>query len=776
MTQMAGPSQDAQFQKLSAKAAESLGLPSGFKTFTPWPFAGMNQQASRSSIDDKEFYNLENFVRIGDGNLRTVWDKGAPIYTASGGKTIVYFFFYNLGSTNYAAIFLSDGTAVQVNSITKAQVVISSTVNTFYTGGQIPVCSQWGTLYLIIANNITTNSYWIWDGTLLYTAGTLGPVVDITSGGAGYTSPPTVTVFGGSGSGATATATVSDGSVVDVVLTNAGIGYLPGDTVQFAFSGGGTDSSAILEAVLASGVVGSLQLVTAGSGYTAGTYALTFTGGGGTGATGTYTVGVGGSVTTLTLTAGGSGYTGSPVVSFTHGGGTGAAAIALLDPGVVASVTVVNGGTNFTSTPTLTFVGGGGTGATATANLTSGAISSVTVTNGGTGYTSDPAITVQSATNNSASAQATLMPYGVSGSSIETYEQRVWLPYPNQTGNQENGGTFLVSAPESLTDFATTDGGLTYTSTDSFLRYQYTNIKQSNGYLYPIGDSSVDVISNVQTSGTPPSTTFNYQNTDPQIGTSWRDTLADFSRTILLANPMGVYGLYGGSVTKISEKLDNLFTNMILPTAGGITPCSAVANIFSKRIFLMLMTVTDVYTGLARNVMISWDEKEWFVTSQSVSLTFIGSQEVNSNMTAWGTDGTNLFPLFNAPSSSLTKSFSTKAYGAQQVFVMKQALALYVKAQDMSAARAGITFNVSTIDTELASYTVPNTVSFPPGTATLPPVSPVFSTESGDVFGTNLGVTMESTSPDFVLQNLCLGYTDTVGIFGSSNLTGQQGE
>lgn len=765
----------AQFEKLSAKASQKLGLPDGFQVFSPYPFAGMNQQASRSSMDDKEFYNLENYIRIGDGNLRTVWDKGLPIYTVPTGKTIVYFFFYNIGIVNYAAIFLSDGTAVQVNYLTKAQTVISSVTNTFYIGTQIPVCSQWGTLYLIIANNITPNSYWIWNGSVLYAAGTLGPVVTITSGGSGYTSAPAVTAFGGSGSGVTAVATISNGSVVNVVLTNPGTGYLPGDVVQFAFSGGGTDNSAILQAVLAVGVVGSLQLVTPGSGYTDGTYALGFTGGGGTGAAGTYTV-LGGVVTTLTLSSGGSGYTGSPAISFPSGGGTGAAAIASLSPGAVASVTVVNGGTNFTTTPTLTFEGGGGINAAATANLTAGVITSVTVTNGGSGYTSDPAIVVQSATNNAASATATLMPFGVSGSSIETFQQRVWLPFPNQTGNQENGGTFLISAPESLTDFSTSNGGDVYTSTDSFLRYQYTNIKQSNGYLYPIGDSSVDVISNVQTGGIPTVTTFNYQNTDPQIGTSWRDTLADFSRTILLANPMGVYGLYGGSVTKISDKLDNLFTSMILPVNGGVTPCSAVANIFSKKIFLMLMTITDIYTGLPRNVMIAWDEKEWFVTSQSVSLTFIGTQEVNSTMTSWGTDGTNLFPLFNAPSSALAKSLSTKTYGAQQLYILKQAMAVYAKAQDMSAARVGVTFSTSTIDTELGVYPMPNNVVFPPNTSVLPPYNPIYAGGSGDVVGSNLGLTLVSTSPDFTLQNLVIGYVPVTGLFGSSNLTAQQGE
>ncbi len=751
-----------------------MGFPAGYKVFSPFPFGSMDQQSARTALEENEFYNLENYIRVGNGNLRTVWDKGAALYTVPNGKTIVYFYFYNLGATNYVIVFLSDGTAVQVDSVTQAQTVVSANANTFYTGGQLPACCQWGSLYLLISNNITSNSYWVWDGTLLYQAGSLGPGVTLTSGGAGYSSTPSITAFGGSGHGATAVATISNGSVVNVKITNAGTGYLPGDIVQFAFSGGGSDSSAILTAVLAVGVVASLQLVSPGSGFTTGTYAITFSGGGGGGAAGTYTV-AGGKIVSLSLTSGGSGYTGSPSISFPLGGGVGAVGVASLTPGTVASVTVTNGGTGFTSTPTITFEGGGGTGATGTAVLTSGAISSVTMVTNGSGYTSAPTIVVSSGYNNAAAATGTLMPYGVSGAAIETYMQRVWLPYPNQTGNEENGGTFLVSAPGSLTDFATSDGGVTYTSTDSFLRYQYTNIKQLNGYLYPFGDSSIDVISNVQTSGSTSTTTFNYQNTDPQVGTSWRDTVIDFSRTLLVANPLGVYGLYGGSVTKISGKMDNLFTRAVLPDAGGVTPSGAVANIYSQKIALMLLTIRDLYTDAPRTVMLAWNEKEWFVVSQSVSLIFIGSQEVNSDITAWGTDGTSLYPLFATPSSSLPKIFSTKLYGAQTGMVLKQARGLYVQATDLTATGTGIVFS-TTVDCEIGSFTPPNVVSFPAQTPSSPRQSPVFPMESGDVVGVNLGVTMTSTSPDFSLNHLILGYTDLEGLFGSSNLNGFQGE
>ncbi len=832
------------FDKLSAKAQAALGLPEQFKLFTPTKFDSMNQTDSRIGMPDTDLFYIENLVHIGDYNQRALWDIGPPIYTASG-KTIVWFYFFSIGSTAYAAIFFKDGTAIQVEQGNLATTVISNVVNTFYNSSvsnSLPACSQWGAQYLLICNNITNNSYWVWDGATLYGSGTLSPDVVITSGGSGYTSAPTVVTYGGSGSGATFLATVYSGSVVSIQMTNPGSGYEPGDQVQLYISGGGSDNNAELTANLTSGSIGSVvitnpgsgyraltlnlaftggggsgaagtytadgtgavvstsissggsgytsapsvnftrqvnfvTITNAGSGYTPGTYALTFSGGGGSGAAGTYTVDGTDTVVSTLVTNAGSGYTSIPTVAFPSGGGSsaagtvtmygsGAAGVAQLNAGAVTSVTVVHGGTNFTSTPNINFVGGGGTGATATAVLTSGAISSVTVTNGGSGYTSAPAVEVQSGLNDAAYATVGLMPFGVSGNSIETFEDRVWLGFPNQVGTTQTSGTFLVSAPESFSDFATSDGGLTFTSTDSFLRYQYTNIRQSNGYLYPFGDSSVSVISNVLTGSNPSTTTFNYQNTDPQVGTSWRDSCQVYSRTILFGNPIGSYGLYGGAVTQISKKIDNIFVNAIFPpTVGALTPSSAVANIFSKKVYFTLMTLKDPFTLATVNKMIGWDEKNWFIASQNANLIYIGSQEINSNLYAWGTDGTSLYPLFNTPSTNITKKISTKLYGVNEPVVKDQAYALAIQAQDLSSAQSGVTFDAA-IDT---NYLNPNTGQYsyaltPISFSANVPTYPMYVTSSLEgVYGMNIGATITSTSSDFTLNFLGLGYVPWVG-------------
>src|SRR6056300_1813196 len=70
--------------------------------------------------------------------------------------------------------------------------------------------------------------------------------IDVTAGGTGYTSAPTVTITG-DGSGATATATVSAGAVTDVTVTGKGTNYRVADIV--ISGGGGSDATA--RAVLA---------------------------------------------------------------------------------------------------------------------------------------------------------------------------------------------------------------------------------------------------------------------------------------------------------------------------------------------------------------------------------------------------------------------------------------------------------------------------------------------------------------------------------------------
>src|SRR5271157_3487504 len=833
--------------------SDELGIPPGLQIYSSFPFAGLNLSSSRPAIRDQEFYNIENFVRVGDGFLRTIWDNGPALYTAANGKTIINGFFYNISATQYVVVFLSDGTAYQVQVSNGTVTAISSVAGTFYIGGgSLPGCIQWGSQYLIVGNNNTQNDYWVWDGSVIYTAGSVSPVITITDGGSGYTSLPTITAYGGTGTGATFTSTIQNGSVASITVLTPGTGYAINDTVQLLITGGGSDNSAQLTAVLSNTSLSSIVVTAGGTGYSSPpTVTIGPPGVGGVQATATSTV-AGNAVTDVTITNPGSVYASAPAVSF-GGPGTGALATAFITPGYISSITVTSGGTGYTAAPTLTIVGGGGTGATATAILTPTSIATIaptaggsgytgtpsvnigapnmaggvqakataivtneqvtgfTVTNAGSGYTSAPSVTVTGGSGTGATAIATLtptsigsvtvnnpgsgytsvpaveiesglnrgatatlqpMPYGISGTTLESYQGRVWIADaftpPSNPPSKNNGNRMFVSAPGAISDFATSDGGLIYTATDRFLRQRFSALRQSNGYLYPIGDSSVSIISGVTTSGNPPTTTFNYQNTDPQVGTSFRDSCQDFGRTILFANPLGVYGLYGGSVTKVSQQLDPLFSFASFPPSpGALTPTSAVANIYGGKYYLLLMTLLDPSTFTLQNKMIVWDEQSWFIASQGVNLTFIMTQEVNSNLTAWGSDGTSIYPLFQTPNTDLSKTISTKLFGGNNPLIAKEAYSVMLQSVNTGTFGAPVTFTLN-LDTDGGQY--------PIGTYTFSLSSgyefgyPFFVTGLTNAVGIYLGVSLSTNDADITINYLGLTYIPSTFQIGSIGL------
>jgi hypothetical protein len=368
------------------------------------------------------------------------------------------------------------------------------------------------------------------------------------------------------------------------------------------------------------------------------------------------------------------------------------------------------------------------------------------------------------------------MPYGVSGSAMETYLSRVWIVNPavQPYSTTPPGNLWSFSAPGSIFDFATSDGGGNAVNTDAFLQTTYVNVRQSSGYLYFFGDGSVSVVSNVTTSGTPTVTNYNYQNVDPQAGVKYRDSLQDYGKSIVGSNEMGVYAVYGGSLANVSNKLTQLFNNFVYPESGGITPSSATATIYNIKYYVNYLTLIDPNTNVARNVMLLFNEKEWTIASQSGDTTFIGTQKIASEYRAWGTDGTYLYPLFATPSSTLPKRLDTKVYGADKMFVQKQALAVYMQATDNSETSSGISGNflLSVSGIALQNFFQPSLQS---GTYNVSLVQPDFQSPSPyyGFWGSSLegvgfvmaGLRFSSTSPDFTVGHLLMGYSDVVASY-----------
>lgn len=364
-------------------------------------------------------------------------------------------------------------------------------------------------------------------------------------------------------------------------------------------------------------------------------------------------------------------------------------------------VTVTNAGTGYTVAPTVAASGGSGTGATFLATVSGGLITSIIVTNPGTGYLATDTVTLVitpvSGGSGGVASPGTKMPFSIGGTAIETYQGRIWIA---------DDATITFSAPGSAMDFTTANGGGNFTSTDSFLRVRFTQLKQTNGFLYLIGDSSVNYISGVQTSGSPLTTTFTNQNADPEVGTPWGATPLVFSRNILFANPFGVQVSYGAAVTKISEPLDGVYNTVA--NFGSFLPSSAKAIIFGKKCFILLLPIVDPVSGQQVNKLLLWEGKKWWASEQDVTLSYIQFQEINSVLTTYGTDGNVIYPLFQQPSVDFTKTVQSKLWDKPGSYhIVKASVRLWAMFRYYSALAPDLRI---TVDNETSSNDVASSV------------------------------------------------------------------
>ncbi len=226
--------------------------------------------------------------------------------------------------------------------------------------------------------------------------------IAVTTGGTGYTSPPTVAVSGGTG--VTAYAQIDSKRVASVVIASAGTGFTGSPTVTFS-GGGGTGAAAVayantgtrLPACFFKGRYGDVYAVDGmGRGLRwdgASTSAEPI---------GLATPLIGPAVTTSGTTVSGfvkdiqilnagSGYSSPPAVVFSGGTpATAAKAVAEIRSGRLANIRITEPGAGYQATPSISLSGGQGSAPTFNVGVL-GAVRSLRVTATGSGYTTDPA-------------------------------------------------------------------------------------------------------------------------------------------------------------------------------------------------------------------------------------------------------------------------------------------------------------------------------------------------------------------------------------------------
>lgn len=282
------------------------------------------------------------------------------------------------------------------------------------------------------------------------------------------------------------------------------------------------------------------------------------------------------------------------------------------------------------------------------------------------------------------------MPVGLPGIyCMEVYQSRLFV-----------AGKDVVSfsAPSNGADFSTVNGGGSFGYFGNKLVYSFMDLAASAGYLFVFGDSSIDMISNIQLTGagttaSPYTTNFNYQNVDPQVGHRFPRAVGRIGRYFTMYNGAGIFLLQGGDAQEIGEKTTNVYTTL---DTTQFLPTMAAATMFGFRVMLCNGRFTDPY-GVTRSLLLMWHPARgnqfWTVASQNLNLTHIGNYEQDSTITPYGTDGTNLYQLFAAPDPNLKKILATKALRGQgsSQLTIKNFKRMYAEIHDNSGQGVSIT-------------------------------------------------------------------------------------
>lgn len=311
------------------------------------------------------------------------------------------------------------------------------------------------------------------------------------------------------------------------------------------------------------------------------------------------------------------------------------------------------------------------------------------------------------------------MPTGLPGIyCMEVYQERLFVAGKN---------VISFSAPMNGADFAAADGGGAFGYFGDKLVYSFMDLSAAAGYLFCFGDSSVDMISNIQLTGqgtttSPFTTNFNYTNVDPQVGHSFARPVGHWGRYFVHLNgaPLHppdtdpyahrgqIYLLAGGLAEVIGEKVNNTYISVVVPSGPGdptnFYPTVCPASIFGFRVMLVNAKMRDPF-GITRSILLMWhgsvkEKQYWSIASQNLALTNIGCYEQDSVITPYGTDGTSLYQLFARPDPQLLKKLSSKAFrGGQQgtsQLAIKDFKRFYVELHDVSGHGASLTGTLTT--------------------------------------------------------------------------------
>jgi hypothetical protein len=219
---------------------------------------------------------------------------------------------------------------------------------------------------------------------------------------------------------------------------------------------------------------------------------------------------------------------------------------------------------------------------------------------------------------------------------IAVFEGRAWLVTAPRT--------ITFTSPNTNNDFNAANGSGSVTISDSAFTGSIVRLLSALEQLWIVGNSAVNAITNVSTTGSPLTTTFSLTNIVSNVGSPYPSSVNAFFRTFIFLNHYGVYAIVGATPQKLSDKLDGLFNVLSLAGADNPSATFALYDIFH---WACLVTLVDPFSRGTFPVLMMFSQGKWFLARQGDSLKWIaGVPSTTGDPQVWGTDGTNIYRLF----------------------------------------------------------------------------------------------------------------------------------
>jgi hypothetical protein len=191
--------------------------------------------------------------------------------------------------------------------------------------------------------------------------------------------------------------------------------------------------------------------------------------------------------------------------------------------------------------------------------------------------------------------------------------------------------------------FLPANGAGTVNLTDPTIRSTLTRLQAQNGYLYIIGPTGINCISDVYvpSGASPPTPLFTNLNIQAIIGSDQPGSIFAMNQALNFTNRFGAWSLYGTNANKISSDIDGTwkYINFSQAISGG----QCVVNNILCSAFL-IQRLNDPEWGSNTVLAMNHDNKWWFANFGA--LTFVCSGIVSNEPTLFGFLGNQLYQLF----------------------------------------------------------------------------------------------------------------------------------